>query len=192
MPRFMWRCYTEGERAVLCVVGDQVKRYGYCDLPIDRIAAVAGVSRTTVQNALRKARDGEHSHITVEERPRAGRKNLTNIVRIISSAWLGWLKRSIGFKKVSPTVAKEYKPSLSVPAEPLQGACERERAGQCEPSILPSKGCEADQGSGTRLSVLLRGVIGPVDGKLGRSRQEHLLATARETGAGGWSPTFGT
>lgn len=124
MPRAMWKDYTEGERAVLCVVGDQVRRHGYCDLPIDRIAAVAGVSRTTCQNAMRKARNAERRHVTVEERPRAGRKNLTNIIRIVSTSWLAWLKRSIGFKGLSPTVAKEDKPSKTEPVVKLQEAYE--------------------------------------------------------------------
>jgi len=48
--------FTEGERAVLCVVGTEVKRHGICDWPIDKIAAIAGVGRTTVQNALHTAR----------------------------------------------------------------------------------------------------------------------------------------
>lgn len=128
MPRVMWKHYTEGERAVLCVVGDQVKRHGYCDLAIDRIAAVAGVSRTTCQNALRKARNVELGHVTVEERPRAGKKNLTNVIRIIAKDWLGWLRRSIGFKRVNPTVAKEDKTSQTEPAAMPQGADEREDA----------------------------------------------------------------
>jgi hypothetical protein len=124
MPRSMWKYYTEGERAVLCVVGDQVKKHGCCDFPLDRIAAVAGVSRTTCQNALRKARHAELAHVTVEERPRVGQKNLTNIIRIISKDWLGWLKRSIGFKRVSPTVAKEHKTSSLASVDKFQGAYE--------------------------------------------------------------------
>ncbi|MDR6101009.1 hypothetical protein QE369_001187 [Agrobacterium larrymoorei] len=132
MPRVMWKHYTEGERAVLCVVGDQVKRHGQCDLPLDRIAAVAGVSRTTCQNALRKARHIDLEHVTVEERPRAGQKNLTNIIRIISKTWLGWLRRSIGFKGFSPTVAKEYKTSNKEEVSTSQGAYESESAANAE------------------------------------------------------------
>ncbi len=145
MPRVMWKHYTEGERAVLCVVGDQVKRHGYCDLPLDRIAAVAGVSRTTCQNALRKARHVELAHVTVEERPRAGQKNLTNVIRIIAKDWLGWLKRSIGFKRVSPTVAKEDNISSPVSAETSQRAYERERAGRTAPSFEPASSAQVER-----------------------------------------------
>jgi hypothetical protein len=48
--------FTMGEAAVLAVVGRQVQRAGVCTLPIDAIAALAGVSRSTTQNALRQAR----------------------------------------------------------------------------------------------------------------------------------------
>lgn len=196
MPRAMWKYYTEGERAALCVVGDQVKRRGYCDLALDRIAAVAGVSRTTVQNALRKARHPELGHVTVEERPRAGRKNLTNIVRIISSAWLGWLKRSIGFKRLNPTIAKESSSSSSAPAEPLHGACERENAGSAG-----AKGSGGDCGE-ARLERLKRETMDmerrqrALDSIRGHFSEVELVWDGHDGpglgGAGGWSPTFGS
>lgn len=113
MPDTIRHHYTEGERAALAVVAGEVKHHGACDLPLDRIAAVAGVSRTTVQNALREAR--ARGHVTVEARPRAGKKNLTNIVRVSSKEWLAWLKRgpslarSIGFKSFHPTKNQDQK-----------------------------------------------------------------------------------
>jgi hypothetical protein len=84
--------FTWGEVAVLRVIGDQVKRHGTCSLYIDAIAAMAGMHRTTVQNALRQAR--RLGLITVEERrPPGRRKSLNNIVRIVSEEWLTWLRR---------------------------------------------------------------------------------------------------
>lgn len=86
------RCqYTEGERAVLFVIVGEVKHHGLCDLPIGKIAALAGVGRTTAQNALREARRLEHVKVT--ERPQPGRESLTNIIHITSPEWLAWLKR---------------------------------------------------------------------------------------------------
>jgi hypothetical protein len=105
-PGVRWR-YTEGERAALSIVASEVKRCGLCEWPIDKIAATAGVCRTTVQNALREAR--LQAHVSVEERPVKGRKNLTNAITITSREWLAWLKRgpsvlrSIGFKMFDPT-----------------------------------------------------------------------------------------
>jgi hypothetical protein len=69
-----------------------------------------------VQGALRLAAgDGL---LSIEERRREGRKNETNLVRIISREWLAWIKRgrraapsmpagpgelSIGCKRIRPT-----------------------------------------------------------------------------------------
>lgn len=107
MPDTMRHYYTEGEHAVLVVIAGEVKHHGLCDLAVDRIAAVAGVSRTTAQNAIREAK--RLGHLSVESRPRKGQKNLTNLVRITSPEWKTWLKRGpslarqIGFKKLHPT-----------------------------------------------------------------------------------------
>src|SRR5262249_42654144 len=83
--------YTEGQRAVLCILAGEVKHHGVCDLPIDQIAALAGVCRTTVQTSLHEARLLGHLRIT--ERPRPGRKNLTNLIEITSAKWRAWIKR---------------------------------------------------------------------------------------------------
>jgi hypothetical protein len=92
MPPSLAAKFTWGEVAVLRVIGDQVKRHGTCSLYIDAIAAMAGMHRTTVQNALRQAR--RLGLITVEERrPPGRRKSLNNIVRIVSQEWLTWLRR---------------------------------------------------------------------------------------------------
>jgi hypothetical protein len=92
MPPSLAAKFTWGEVAVLRVIGDQVKRHGTCSLYIDAIAAMAGMHRTTVQNALRQAR--RLGLITVEERrPPGRRKSLNNIVRIVSEEWLTWLRR---------------------------------------------------------------------------------------------------
>jgi hypothetical protein len=107
LPANLRHHYTEGERAALCIVAGEVKHHGICDLPIGKIAALAGVSRTTVQNAFREAR--LLGHITIEERPLHGRKSLTNVLRIVSSEWRTWiargpsLARCIGFKMIDPT-----------------------------------------------------------------------------------------
>ncbi len=51
MPPGVRAHYTEGEAAALTIIAGEVKRQGQCDFPIDKVAALAGVSRTTVQNA---------------------------------------------------------------------------------------------------------------------------------------------
>jgi len=75
---------------VLRIVGDEIHSKGTCDRSLNEIAARAGVCRKLAQLTLRlAARDGL---VTIERRPRPGRKNLSNIVRIISQAWLTWLR----------------------------------------------------------------------------------------------------
>ncbi|MBR1236976.1 hypothetical protein [Bradyrhizobium sp. AUGA SZCCT0182] len=91
LPDNLRHHYTEGQRAVLCIVAGEIKRHGVCDLPIDKIAALAGVCRTTVQTAMHEAR--RLGHIEITERPVPGRKSLPNLVDVVSREWLAWIKR---------------------------------------------------------------------------------------------------
>lgn len=113
LPPAIREQFTEAERAALVIVAGEVKHHGVCDLAIDHIAALAGCSRTTVQNALREA--GRLGLVRVTLRPRNGLKNLPNLIEIASAAWWLWIKRGpaahkpSGFKsfagdrKVNPT-----------------------------------------------------------------------------------------
>ena len=92
MPDTMRPLYTEGERAVACVVAGEVKRYGQCDLALDTIAARAGVGRTTAQNFMHEGR--RQGHLGITRRPRHGANHDTNIIRITSAEWLSWIKRA--------------------------------------------------------------------------------------------------
>jgi hypothetical protein len=108
LPDTIRHHYTEGERAVLCVVAGEVKRRGVCYLSIKEIADRAGVGRTTVQNAMHEGR--RQGHLKITERPRRGAKSETNVVEIVATEWRHWIKRApsaahrIGFKKESNIV----------------------------------------------------------------------------------------
>jgi hypothetical protein len=96
--------FTTSWLAVLHIVGAEVKAHGLCSLHIDAIAARAGGCRTTAQDAIRQAR--ALGLLTVEERRRRGRPSLTNLIRIINSEWLTWLRigpQGIGFRKSNST-----------------------------------------------------------------------------------------
>src|SRR3954462_3305354 len=91
MPPGLAAHFTTAELAVLRIVGDEVRGRGCCDRSIAEMAARAGCGRTTVQNALREA--ARLGLVTVAERRRDGRKNDTNIIRVVSREWLAWLAR---------------------------------------------------------------------------------------------------
>ena len=82
--------FTQGEVAALTVVAREVKRKGRCELPLDAIAAMAGVCRTVVKNALREAQ--RLRLVSVSERPRPGRRSDTNLIAVISPEWRTWLR----------------------------------------------------------------------------------------------------
>lgn len=116
LPDDLRHHYTEGQRSMLCIVAGEVKRHGICDLPIDKITALAGVCRTTVQNAMHEAR--RLRHVVIRERPVPGRKSLTNVIEVVSSEWRAWIRRApsaarlIGsnpMKTVSTTKIKDRK-----------------------------------------------------------------------------------
>ena len=77
--------------AVLKVLADEWLADGACDRSLNELAARAGVCRSLAQRTIRQAElDGL---ITVQRRPRSGRKHLTSIVRIIRADWLDWLAK---------------------------------------------------------------------------------------------------
>ena len=96
--------FTTAEQAALSVIAHSAKRSGggSCDWFMDKIAAIAGVCRTSVRNAIRKAK--ELGLITVQERRVRWFRNLSNVISIVSSDWCKWLNlKGGGCKKVQRT-----------------------------------------------------------------------------------------
>lgn len=135
MPPEIRACYSEAERAALAVIADRCRKKGHCDLCLDEIARIAGVSRTSVQNAIRKARSKDCEHISVRERPQTFGKNLTNVIKIVSLSWRGWITRAIGFKRLNTSVTS-IKTSLFEHAETAETGFEKAYAAT---SRSPSK-----------------------------------------------------
>jgi hypothetical protein len=107
LPRQLKASFTVGELAVLAVVTAEVERGGACTLPNDKIAAIAGVCRSTVKNALREAR--ARGLVSIEERRKTPRYNAPNIVRIVSPEWRAWLRlggRDTPARRGQPGVVK--------------------------------------------------------------------------------------
>lgn len=104
LPSSIRQRFTEAERAAMVIIAGEVKHHGVCDLTIDHIAALAGCSRTTVQNALREAR--RIGLVRVTSRPRSGQKNLSNLIEVVSPEWWAWIKRGPAAHK--PTGFKAF------------------------------------------------------------------------------------
>jgi hypothetical protein len=80
---------TESERAFGQLLRERYVEKGYFDLTHDEAAARLGCCSKTIKRSQDRYRDLKL--ISVEERPRPGRKNLPNVVRIISAEWLAWI-----------------------------------------------------------------------------------------------------
>ena len=89
-----------------------------------------------VQTAIREA--ARLGLLTIEERRREGRRNLPNVVRIVSKEWTSWLARAgrascpeaeplIGCKKLRPT-DRQYKSERSRTSEPVFAAIGQQAA----------------------------------------------------------------
>ncbi len=102
VPAKIAAAFTMAELAVLTVIARQCQRTGVCVLPVDAIAALAGCCRTVVKNAMRQAR--LLGLLLVKERRTPGLPS-TNVVRIVSKDWIGWLKLGggIGVRSATPT-----------------------------------------------------------------------------------------
>jgi len=91
MPPHLAARLTICAMAVMHVVSKEYLARALCDLSLDEIAARAGVCRKTARRAMRAAQD--QRLISIRERPVRGKKNLSNLVEVISFEWLKWLRR---------------------------------------------------------------------------------------------------
>ena len=151
MPPALASRFTMGQLAVLRIVGDEVARTGACALPIDAIAARAGVCRRLAQGAIRLA-EGD-GLLVVQERRYEGRRNDPNVVRVLSREWLAWLRR--GRREAGRRPQGTDRGSYE--AQPLAASgCKRlHPTGRKVPSP-PDSGSASDQ-TGVLESALARG-----------------------------------
>lgn len=108
LPPALAARFTTSEASVMRIVGNECRDKGECVLPLDAIAAMAGVGRTSAQNALRLAR--RLGLVEREERRQTGAKNLPNRITVVDREWSQWLsrgpKRAIGFRNLPPSEDK--------------------------------------------------------------------------------------
>nr|WP_082508005.1 hypothetical protein [Methylobacterium sp. Leaf113] len=137
LPPALATHFTSAETAALAVIASEVVRRGDCRLCLDHIAAIAGVGRSTVKNAVRQARS--LGLLSVEERTQTAWRNLSNVVRIVSPEWQAWnrlARRPVplggGVKSVTSTNTQELElrgKRLSHPSKKLPKRQSRPHAG---------------------------------------------------------------
>jgi hypothetical protein len=89
----------------MAVVAAEVAAKGACTLTVGHIAALAGVSETTVRNAMNQA--VMLGFVRVEERRVSYARSLPNRVTIMSPEWNTWLRlrqRGVGANSCSPRI----------------------------------------------------------------------------------------
>ncbi len=90
MPPQLQARFTLAEAAVMSVVAAEVRVKGSCRLHNAHIAALAGVSVSTVKNAVRVAR--KLGFIRVAQRRLTAWRNDSNVITVVDLAWLAWLR----------------------------------------------------------------------------------------------------
>lgn len=90
MPPTIACRFTMGEAAALSVIAAEVGKRGRCVLTLGHIAALAGVCKTTVRNAVRQA--AALGLIRSEEWRLSAFRSAPNTVTITSAEWTAWLR----------------------------------------------------------------------------------------------------
>jgi hypothetical protein len=115
LPPNLHHYFTDGELAVLRIIGDEFRSKGVCDRSIAEIARRAGVGWTTCRNAIRQA--NQLGLLAVTARPVVGAKHRTNLIRVVSQEWLTWMRLGPKAKHYGPTPAKPSASPVSLFAQ---------------------------------------------------------------------------
>jgi hypothetical protein len=131
LPPALAARFTLAEQSVLAVVAVEVAKKGQCTLTISHLAALAGVSETTVRNALRAAEALEL--IDIDRRRRTAWVGYPNTLKIVSKEWASWLRLQTGANSYWPRI-QGSKSSLAQRRENIGlGGLFRQRQDQAGP-----------------------------------------------------------
>lgn len=128
LPPALAARFTLAEQAVLAVVAVEVGKRGACALTVAHLAALAGVSETTVRNALREAET--LGLIGIDRRRRTPWMNYPNAIRILSKEWAMWLRLGTGANLRTPRIQESKNglpPTASAPGFRPTSAWENRR-----------------------------------------------------------------
>lgn len=117
--------FTLGEQAALAVIARAARqqRGGPLQWFTDKIAALAGVSRSTARNAIRKAKALGFLHVT-EQRVTWWR-NAANKITIAAAAWIKWMGG--GVKNLTGTNNQDQERRLGEVRKPVARSVEASR-----------------------------------------------------------------
>ena len=190
MPPAIRAMFTEAQRAVLRIVAIEIGRRGRCALSIAAILKRAGVCRRVVQYALSRA--AQKGLIAVRQRRRAGARNLTNVVDIVSTAWLDWL--GIGCTDVR---TKEKPNDFNIEDEKeaamtMAGNDQVDAEARCDAGAGDETAAEAStertpaklfgpQWAAFRLAVQTGAAVPGVERFVPNALQRQMIASGRET-----------
>src|SRR3954471_13254970 len=124
LPPALAARFTLAEQAVLAVVAAEHRKHGDCRLTNGELADVAGVSVTTVKNAMRAAR--ALNLLGIQERRLSAFRSSSNVATITSPEWRAWL-RLRGGKSAPALPTQENK--KATPAQ-RNGGLAAEKEGQ--------------------------------------------------------------
>jgi hypothetical protein len=147
--------FTLAEQAVLSVVSLQVEQGGACVLTLEHLAALAGVCRSTVRNALRQAQ--RVGLVSIEERRVSAWRNLPNKVRIVSDEWNAWLRlrgKRGGSKSLPPTGKQDLRRKE---VRPESGLRRLPRASSALPEQRRDSGLSSLEAAIARLGLAISG-----------------------------------
>jgi hypothetical protein len=91
LPPYIRRQLTQGKQAVAMVIGEQCRKHGSCTLSIGHISAMAGVSRSLVNDTKRSLR--AMGAVSTKERRRSSCRSLPTVITIVCAEWLSWIRK---------------------------------------------------------------------------------------------------
>jgi hypothetical protein len=162
LPPGLAASFSLSHLAALRIVVDEAAQTGTCRLHVEAIAAHAGISRRSVQYAMKEAERA--GLLAVKERARKGQPHLTNLVHVTSTEWGAWIEKGkrpgpngkpVNFDDTAQSYAPHGQDSSSEPLAPRPARRAAGGGGQVR-SGATAPGVPRRKPGGARLDPCLR------------------------------------
>jgi hypothetical protein len=131
LPNRLAARFTLAEQSVLNLIAAEVQKRGACRLTVSHIAALAGVSESTVRNAVREAK--AQGLLMVEESRRTAWMSNPNKITILSKEWAEWLRLTTGSNSYTPRQPESKSGAAQRRGDIHSGGLIRQRQDPAEP-----------------------------------------------------------